>query len=124
MDALVASWCAGRGAVAETAKRDPAKLLLPPELEKRCKAVEGKIRNAERAAGGNLEATKVHPTAVRQHLSQPACRHADAVPQASVKGPQGQAQKLLRHVCMRVCCSLCVVGGQFQRRQHGVQHLL
>ena len=44
MDALVAAWCAGRGAVAETAKRDPAKLLLPPELEKRCKAVELKIK--------------------------------------------------------------------------------
>ena len=59
MDALVASWCTGRGAAAETARRDPAKLLLPPELEKRCKAVETKIRAAERAAGGNLEQTKV-----------------------------------------------------------------
>lgn len=64
MDALVASWRAGRGNVAEAAKRDPARLLAPPELEKRCKAVEEKIRRAERAAGGNLEQTKVHSIAL------------------------------------------------------------
>ena len=59
MDALVTAWRAGRGNIAEAAKRNAALLLLPSELEKRCKAVEEKIRRAEREAGGNLEQTKV-----------------------------------------------------------------
>ena len=105
VDALVAAWCAGRGAVAETAKRDPAKLLLPPELEKRCKAVELKIKNAERAAGGNLEQTKVffNSTVLK---SEPEWRHVDAVPQAPSKGLHGQARKLRRHGCMRTCYTI------------------
>ena len=56
----MASWRAGRGNIPEAAKRNPAALLALPELEKRRKAVEEKIRRAERAAGGNLEQTKVH----------------------------------------------------------------
>lgn len=124
MDALVAAWRAGSGAVAETAKRDPAKLLLPPELEKRCKAVELKIKNAERAAGGNFEQTKVHSAAVCQYMGEPACRHVAAVPQAPCERLHGEAKKLRQHICMHICCSPCAVGVDIQRWQHGVGHLV
>lgn len=55
----MAGWCGGQGHVAEVAARDPAPLLTGAALTKRLKELDGKIARAERAAGGNLEETRV-----------------------------------------------------------------
>ncbi|KAK9825695.1 hypothetical protein WJX81_005604 [Elliptochloris bilobata] len=70
VEVLVAAWRAGRGRQAETAARDPAPLLTSEALDKRLEDMGAKIQRAERAAGGNLEHTKLEAAGLNEQLAR------------------------------------------------------